>query len=75
MRISRHLRWRQLVTAFVISAVVGVGTYTATYRALLFISETPSAAGQVAPLPAHSPGPEHVVGTPLAHPAPSSSNP
>ena len=32
MRISRAERWAKLVAAFALSAIVGMGAYTATYR-------------------------------------------
>jgi hypothetical protein len=49
MRVSRADRWPKLVAAFALSAVVGMGAYTATYRALMLISE-PATAAWVAPV-------------------------
>ena len=47
MRIARDEPWTKLVAALTLSLVVGIGTYTATYRALVLIT-TPAAAS-VAP--------------------------
>ena len=49
MRISRAGRWSKLVAAFALSAIVGIGAYTATYRVLILVSE-PATAAWVAPI-------------------------
>jgi len=55
-RMSRAGRWSKLVAAFALSAVVGIGAYTATYRVLILISQ-PATTGWVAPIAsvAHAP--------------------
>ena len=68
MRISRAGRWSKLVAAFALSAIVGIGAYTATYRVLILISE-PATAAWMAPIAsvthapaapvAPAPGPVH----------------
>jgi hypothetical protein len=64
LRISRAERWAKLVAAFALSAIVGMGAYTATYRVLMLISE-PATAAWVAPIASvsHAPG-AHVAPTP-----------
>jgi hypothetical protein len=47
----KHLGRTKLVAALAVAALVGAGTYTATYRALVILS-TPSALA-----PIHAPGP------------------
>jgi hypothetical protein len=47
-RTSRHFRRTKLVAAFAVTALVGVGSYAATYRALVVVS-TPPGAVTVAP--------------------------
>ena len=54
LRTSRHLRRTKLVTAFAITALVGIGSYAATYEALIKVS-TP-ATGSIAPAPSISTG-------------------
>lgn len=49
-RNSKQLRRAKIVAALAIAALVGAGTYVATYRALVIIS-TPSALA-----PTHAPG-------------------
>jgi hypothetical protein len=44
---SKHLRRTKLVAAFAVTALVGVGSYTATYRALVLISVPPTAPSSV----------------------------
>jgi hypothetical protein len=68
MRIARDERWTKLVAALAFSLVVGVGTYTATYRALVLIS-TPATAS-IAPAKSESPAPVQVptTSTPAATP-------
>jgi len=61
MRISRAERWAKLVAAFTLSAIVGMGAYTATYRVLMLISE-PATATWVAPIASVS----HAPGAPVA---------
>jgi hypothetical protein len=53
-RTTTHLGRTKLVAALAVAALVGAGTYTATYRALVIIS-TPSALA-----PTHAPGPASV---------------
>jgi hypothetical protein len=69
MRISRAERWAKLVAAFALSAVVGMGAYTATYRVLMLISE-PATATWVAPIASVS----HAPGAPVAPASGSSSS-
>jgi hypothetical protein len=53
LRSSKHLRRTKLIAAFAIAALVGIGSYTATYRALALVSDPAVAMGSVAPV---SPG-------------------
>jgi len=50
IRSAKHLRRTKLVTAFAITALVGVGSYAATYRALVLVSGPVAPAGSVAPV-------------------------
>jgi hypothetical protein len=63
-RNRNHLRGAKFVAALAIAALVGVGTYVATYRALVVIS-TPTALA-----PTHAPG----ATVPTAAPPLSRSN-
>ena len=56
---AKHLRRAKLVSAFAIAALVGVGSYAATYRALVLVSGTPAATGSVTPVAPGSTGPLH----------------
>ncbi len=42
------------MTAFVITAVVGLGSYAATYRALVIVSTPSAPSGSIAPAPSGS---------------------
>jgi hypothetical protein len=44
---SKHLRRTKLVGAFAVAALVGMGSYAATYHALVLISVPPTAPGSV----------------------------
>jgi len=44
---SKHLRRSKLVAAFAVTALVGIGSYAATYHALVLISVPPTATGSV----------------------------
>jgi hypothetical protein len=44
---SKHLRRTKLVGAFAVAALVGMGSYAATYHALVLISVPPSPPGSV----------------------------
>ena len=44
---SKHLRRTKLVGAFAVAALVGIGSYAATYHALVLISVPPTAPGSV----------------------------
>jgi hypothetical protein len=46
-RTSKHLRRTKLVAAFAVTALVGMGSYAATYHALVLISAPPTAPGSV----------------------------
>jgi hypothetical protein len=59
IRSARHLRRTKLVSAFAITALVGVGSYAATYRALVLVSEPAAATGSVAPFSPGGTGPLH----------------
>ena len=48
---TKRLRRTKLVAAFALTALVGVGSYTATYRALEIISIPSSPASSVPPIP------------------------
>ena len=52
---ARHY-WSRLVSALAMSALVGVGSYAATYRALVLVFE-PAVTTAPIPLAAHLPGP------------------
>ena len=54
IRPATPLRRAKLVAALAVAALVGAGSYTATYRALVIMS-TPSALA-----PVHAPGPTSV---------------
>jgi len=59
IRTTKHLRRTKLVSAFVITALVGVGSYAATYHALVLVSEPPAATGSIAPVSPGGTGPLH----------------
>jgi hypothetical protein len=63
-RPTTPFRWAKLVAAFAVAALVGAGSYAATYRALVMVSK-PSALA-----PIHAPGPT-TVPLPAAPPTPS----
>src|ERR1700735_2287188 len=44
---SKQLRRTKLVAAFAVTALVGIGSYAATYHALVLISVPPTAPGSV----------------------------
>jgi hypothetical protein len=44
---SKRLRRSKLVAAFVVTALVGIGSYAATYHALEIINAQPTAPGSV----------------------------
>jgi hypothetical protein len=44
---SKRLRRTQLVGAFAVTALVGIGSYAATYHALVLVSVPPTAPGSV----------------------------
>ena len=46
-----RLRRSKLIAALAVTALVGVGSYTMTYRALEVVSTPTSPAGTTAPLP------------------------
>ena len=46
---SKRLRRTKLVGAFAVAALVGVGSYAATYHALVLVSVPASAPGSIAP--------------------------
>jgi hypothetical protein len=48
---TKRLRRTKLLAAFALTALVGVGSYTATYRALEIISIPSSPASSVTPIP------------------------
>jgi hypothetical protein len=48
-RSTRRLRRTKLVAAFAVAALVGAGSYTATYRALVIISKPTALAPTPAP--------------------------
>jgi hypothetical protein len=48
-RNTKHLRRAKLVAAFAVAALVGAGSYTATYRALVIISKPTALAPTPAP--------------------------
>ncbi len=69
LRTSRHLRRTKLITAFVITALVGVGSYVATYEALIMVSTPSPTTGSIAPAPSGTTGPVPPPATPAqAHP-------
>jgi hypothetical protein len=47
----KHLRRTKLLAAFAVAALVGAGSYTATYRALVIISRPSALAPTSAPRP------------------------
>ena len=61
IRISRAERWPKLVAACALSAIVGMGAYTATYHVLMRLSE-PAKAEWVAPIVSVN----HTSGAPVA---------
>jgi hypothetical protein len=52
---SKHLRRTKLVGAFAVAALVGIGSYAATYHALVLISVPPTASGSVVSVTSGSP--------------------
>jgi hypothetical protein len=50
-QISKGLRRAKLLTAFAIAAIVGLGSYAATYHALVIISVPSNSTGSVVPAP------------------------
>jgi hypothetical protein len=47
---SRRLRRSKLVAALAVTALVGIGSYAATYRALEIVDARPTAPGSVGPV-------------------------
>ena len=58
---SKRLRRSKLVAAFAVTALVGIGSYAATYHALEIVNAPPTAAGSVAPVTS---GAGHVATSP-----------
>ncbi len=56
---SAHLRRTKIAAALAVSALVGVGSYAATYRALTLVSQPSPGIGSVvrAPTPSTTPAP------------------
>jgi len=48
---TRRLRRSKLVAALAVTALVGVGSYATTYRALEIVSTPSSPAGSTVPMP------------------------
>jgi hypothetical protein len=65
---SKHLRRTKLVGAFAVAALVGVGSYAATYHALVLISVPVSAPGSLAPATSGSARNATVPSTTMATP-------
>jgi hypothetical protein len=67
LRASTRLRRSKLVAAFAFTALVGVGSYAATYHALVVVSAPATATGSIAPassdtgltVPPAAPAPAH----------------
>jgi len=68
-RSSKHLRRTKLVAAFAVTALAGVGSFAATYRALVLVSVPSPATGSVVTTPAGSTGTVPTPASP-ARPAP-----
>ncbi len=58
---SKHLRRTKLLGAFAVTALVGIGSYAATYHALVLVSVPPTPQGSVVPA---TPGGAHTVTVP-----------
>jgi hypothetical protein len=58
---SKHLRRTKLAAAFAVTALVGIGSYSATYHALVVISVPSAAPGSVVLVPSGGP---HTVTVP-----------
>lgn len=69
LRTSRHLRRTKLIGAFAFSALVGMGSYTATYYVLIRMSEPAAVVGSAAPAVTGSHGQAHAVTPPAPQPA------
>jgi hypothetical protein len=70
---SKHLRRTKLLGAFAVTALVGIGSYAATYHALVLISVPPPAQGSVVSL---TPGGTHTAHVPsMPTPTPTSARP
>ena len=48
---SRHLRRTKVTAALAVSALVGIGSYAATYRALILVSQPSQGTGSVVRAP------------------------
>jgi hypothetical protein len=70
LRTSRHLRRTKLIGAFAFSALVGVGSYSATYHVLVRISEPAAVVGLASPVVTGSHGQAHAAASPAPQPAP-----
>jgi hypothetical protein len=64
LRKGAHLRRTKLVSAFVVTALVGVGSYTATYDVLNAVTRPSPATGSIAPAPSGGHGAVPAPGTP-----------
>lgn len=59
---SLHLKRTKIATALAVSALAGIGSYAATYRALILVSQPSQGSGSVARAPTGS--------TPATHATP-----
>ncbi len=53
---SKRLRRSKLVAAFALTALVGTGSYAATYRALVVVSTPATGTGSITPAPSGTGG-------------------
>jgi hypothetical protein len=76
---SRRLRRSKLVAAFAVTALVGIGSYAATYHALEIIDARPTAPGSsigtVTSVPGHDATSPSKATETSVHPLPSRGGP
>jgi hypothetical protein len=67
---AKHLRRTKVIGAIAVAALVGIGTYAATYHALYLMSAPPAAQGSVTPITSGGPHTATVPSTATDSPAP-----
>ena len=70
LQTTRHLRRTKLFGAFAVSALAGIGSYSATYYVFARISEPVGVVGVAAPPVTQGHGQAHIMAPPTAQPTP-----